>query len=60
MAETKKKERELPPGKKKHSSHAITSDLDIGDTAVAADFFLSGSFIIICTLKRISRIITMF
>ena len=28
--------------KKKHSSHAITGDVDIGDTAVAADFFLTG------------------
>ena len=29
--------------KKKHSSHAITADLDIQDTAIAADFFLSGT-----------------
>ena len=28
--------------KKKHSSHAITADVNIVDTAIAADFFLSG------------------
>ena len=28
--------------KKKHSSHAITADVNIVDAAIAADFFLSG------------------
>lgn len=32
--------------KKKHSSHAITADLDIGDTAKAAAYFLSDGLII--------------
>ena len=32
--------------KKKHSSHAITADVDIIDTAIAADFFLSDGLII--------------
>jgi membrane complex biogenesis BtpA family protein len=32
--------------KKKHSSHALTSDLDIGDTAKAAAYFLSDGLII--------------
>jgi len=32
--------------KKKHSSHAITSDVDIVDTAHAAEFFLSDGLII--------------
>ena len=32
--------------KKKHSSHAITSDVDIVDTAKAAEFFLSDGVII--------------
>ena len=32
--------------KKKHSSHAITSDIDITDTAKAAEFFLSDGLII--------------
>jgi len=31
--------------KKKHSSHAITSDISIGDAAVAADFFLTDGVI---------------
>ena len=32
--------------KKKHSSHALTSDLDIGETAKAAAYFLSDGLII--------------
>lgn len=32
--------------KKKHSSHAITADLDVGDTAKAAAYFLSDGLII--------------
>ncbi|HON44421.1 MAG TPA: BtpA/SgcQ family protein [Planctomycetota bacterium] len=32
--------------KKKHSSHAITSDIDIADTAHAAEFFLSDGVIV--------------
>jgi len=32
--------------KKKHSSHAITADVDIDDTAVTAEFFLSDGVII--------------
>ncbi|CAC5396621.1 unnamed protein product [Mytilus coruscus] len=32
--------------KKKHSAHAITSDVDIGDTAKAAEFFLSDGVIV--------------
>ena len=32
--------------KKKHSSHAITSDISIGDAAVAADFFLTDGVIV--------------
>jgi len=32
--------------KKKHSSHALTADLDIGDTAKAAAYFLSDGLII--------------
>lgn len=32
--------------KKKHSSHAITSDVDIAETAKAAEFFLSDGLII--------------
>ena len=32
--------------KKKHSSHAITSDISIGDTAEAAEFFLSDGLIV--------------
>ena len=32
--------------KKKHSSHAITSDVDITETAIAAEFFLSDGVIV--------------
>lgn len=32
--------------KKKHSSHAVTSDVDIADTAHAAEFFLSDGVIV--------------
>ena len=32
--------------KKKHSSHAITEDVSIGETAKAAEFFLSDGIII--------------
>ena len=32
--------------KKKHSSHAITSDVDIGETAKAAEFFMSDGLIV--------------
>ncbi|MFA8436508.1 MAG: BtpA/SgcQ family protein [Marinifilaceae bacterium] len=32
--------------KKKHSSHALTSDLDIAETALAAEFFLSDGLIV--------------
>jgi membrane complex biogenesis BtpA family protein len=37
--------------KKKHSSHSITSDIDIAETAKAAEFFLSDGIIVtgICT-----------
>ena len=32
--------------KKKHSSHAITADLDIGETAQAAEFFRADGVIV--------------
>ena len=32
--------------KKKHSSHAITSDISIADAAIAADFFLTDGVIV--------------
>jgi predicted TIM-barrel enzyme len=47
--------------KKKHSSHALTADMDIAETARAAEFFLSDGVIVtglatgILVMARISR-----